>query len=224
MHKHFGQDEILLIIRGTVLVHLGDQERDLHAGGTGFIPAYTWVRVDNMGTEIASVVGMVSRPDSRITCDANQCRQTKNRYLFRHKRTKSASTKEMSSTGDLETKSPKSEAEIRQPALLSYAAFSSRMAAFTLAARSAGIGSMPCSVRAWSAHFCRTSRSVSPRATKSQSTPTSLHLITLDIRFLLLASTIGRPNSDGWRGRRACCQRPAETTPFLCAPFLGQTS
>src|SRR4029077_4809842 len=33
-HKHLGQDEIVYIEKGTVHVHLGDQERDLHAGGT----------------------------------------------------------------------------------------------------------------------------------------------------------------------------------------------
>ena len=40
-HKHLGQDEILYIEKGAVHVHLGDQQRDLHAGGTVFIPAYT---------------------------------------------------------------------------------------------------------------------------------------------------------------------------------------
>ena len=34
MHKHLGQDEILYIVKGTVHAHVGDQERDLHAGGT----------------------------------------------------------------------------------------------------------------------------------------------------------------------------------------------
>jgi quercetin dioxygenase-like cupin family protein len=41
-HQHLGQDEILYIEKGTVHVHLGEQERDLHAGGTVFIPAHTW--------------------------------------------------------------------------------------------------------------------------------------------------------------------------------------
>ena len=39
MHKHLGQDEILYIVKGTVHAHVGDQERDVHAGGTVFIPA-----------------------------------------------------------------------------------------------------------------------------------------------------------------------------------------
>jgi quercetin dioxygenase-like cupin family protein len=61
-HRHLGQDEILWIERGTVQVHLGDQERDLHAGGTVFIPAYTWVSVKNAGTETAGVVFIFSAP------------------------------------------------------------------------------------------------------------------------------------------------------------------
>lgn len=38
-HKHLEQDEIVLIQAGTAHVRLGDQERDLHAGGMVFIPA-----------------------------------------------------------------------------------------------------------------------------------------------------------------------------------------
>ena len=61
-HKHLGQDEILYIEKGAVHVHLGDQQRDLHAGGTVFIPAYTWVSVKNAGTETAGVVFLFSAP------------------------------------------------------------------------------------------------------------------------------------------------------------------
>ena len=72
MHKHLGQDEILYILKGTVHVHLGDQERDLHAGGTVFIPAYTWVSVKNAGTETASVVFVFSAPgfENYMRCDS----------------------------------------------------------------------------------------------------------------------------------------------------------
>ena len=62
LHKHLAQDEIVYIEKGTVHVHLGNQERDLHAGGTVFIPAYTWVSVKNAGTETASVVFVFSAP------------------------------------------------------------------------------------------------------------------------------------------------------------------
>jgi hypothetical protein len=33
----------VLIQAGTAHVQVGDQQRDLHAGGLLFIPAYTWV-------------------------------------------------------------------------------------------------------------------------------------------------------------------------------------
>lgn len=61
-HKHLMQDEMLYIEKGTVHVHVGDQEGDLHAGGTVFIPANTWVSVKNAGPETASVVGIFSAP------------------------------------------------------------------------------------------------------------------------------------------------------------------
>jgi quercetin dioxygenase-like cupin family protein len=46
-HKHLGQDEIVFIQSGTAHVQLGDQERDLHAGGMAFIPAHSWVSIQN---------------------------------------------------------------------------------------------------------------------------------------------------------------------------------
>lgn len=71
-HEHLGQDEILYIVKGTVHVHLGVQERDLHAGGTVFIPAHTWVEVKNAGTETVSVVGVFSAPgfEDYLRCDS----------------------------------------------------------------------------------------------------------------------------------------------------------
>ena len=56
-HKHLGQDT-----RKRSRSNVGDRERDLHAGGTVFIPAYTWVRVKNVGPGIVSVVGVFSAP------------------------------------------------------------------------------------------------------------------------------------------------------------------
>jgi len=71
-HQHVAQDELLWIEKGTVHVHLGDQERDLHAGGMVFIPAYTWVSVKNAGTETASVVFIFSAPafESYMRCES----------------------------------------------------------------------------------------------------------------------------------------------------------
>ncbi len=71
-HKHLGQDEIVYIEKGTAHVQLGNQERDLHAGGTVFIPAYTWVSVKNSGTETVSVVFVFSAPgfENYMRCDS----------------------------------------------------------------------------------------------------------------------------------------------------------
>jgi mannose-6-phosphate isomerase-like protein (cupin superfamily) len=72
MHKHLGQDEILYILKGTVHAHVGDQEGDVYAGGTVFIPALTWVNVKNAGTDTASVVFVFSAPgfENYMRCDS----------------------------------------------------------------------------------------------------------------------------------------------------------
>jgi quercetin dioxygenase-like cupin family protein len=71
-HRHLEQDEILYIVKGTVHAHVGDQERDLHAGGTVFIPANTWVDVKNAASETASVVFVFSAPgfENYMRCDS----------------------------------------------------------------------------------------------------------------------------------------------------------
>jgi quercetin dioxygenase-like cupin family protein len=71
-HRHLAQDEILLIHSGTALVWLGDQERDLHAGGLVFIPANTWVSAKNIGTEPISLTFIFSAPgfDDTMRCNS----------------------------------------------------------------------------------------------------------------------------------------------------------
>ena len=61
-HRHLAQDEILLIQSGTAHVWLGDQERDLHAGGLVFIPANTWISAKNIGTEPINLTFVFSAP------------------------------------------------------------------------------------------------------------------------------------------------------------------
>lgn len=71
-HQHLGQDEILYITTGTVHVHLGGRERDLHAGGTVFIPAYTWVSVKNVGAGTVGLVAVFSAPgfENLMRCES----------------------------------------------------------------------------------------------------------------------------------------------------------
>ena len=71
-HKHLQQDEIVLIEKGTIHAHVGDQERDLHAGGMVFIPAFTWVSLKNTCNETASIVGIFSAPgfEDHMRCES----------------------------------------------------------------------------------------------------------------------------------------------------------
>jgi mannose-6-phosphate isomerase-like protein (cupin superfamily) len=71
-HKHLEQDEIVLIEKGTIHAHIGDQERDLHAGGMVFIPQRTWVSLKNTGTEPASIVAIFSAPgfEDHLRCES----------------------------------------------------------------------------------------------------------------------------------------------------------
>jgi quercetin dioxygenase-like cupin family protein len=72
LHKHLGQDEIVTIQTGTVHVHLGDQERDLHAGGMVFIPAYTWVSIKPVGNDTVSMDFVFSAPgfENLMRCES----------------------------------------------------------------------------------------------------------------------------------------------------------
>jgi mannose-6-phosphate isomerase-like protein (cupin superfamily) len=71
-HKHLEQDEIVLIEKGTIHAHVGDQERDLRPGGMVFIPQHTWVSLKNTGTEPASIVAIFSAPgfEDHLRCES----------------------------------------------------------------------------------------------------------------------------------------------------------
>lgn len=61
-HKHPDADEILLLQTGTARVHLGNAVRDVHAGAIVFIPAGTWISVDNIGHDGINLVFIFSAP------------------------------------------------------------------------------------------------------------------------------------------------------------------
>ena len=61
-HKHPESDEILFFLNGTGRVHLGDAVRIVHAGATVFIPANTWISVDNTGGDVMSTIAIFSAP------------------------------------------------------------------------------------------------------------------------------------------------------------------
>jgi len=70
-HRHLGQDEILLLQTGTAHVWLGEQERDVHAGGLVFIPAHTWIGLKNTGSEPISLTFIFSAPGFEDTMRCN---------------------------------------------------------------------------------------------------------------------------------------------------------
>jgi quercetin dioxygenase-like cupin family protein len=70
-HRHLVQDEIVLIHTGTAHVWLGDQERDLHAGGLVFIPENTWISAKNIGTALISLTFVFSAPGFEDTMRCN---------------------------------------------------------------------------------------------------------------------------------------------------------
>jgi len=70
-HRHLAQDEIVLLHSGKAHVWLGDQERDLHAGGLVFIPANTWISLKNVGAEPISLTFIFSAPGFEDTMRCN---------------------------------------------------------------------------------------------------------------------------------------------------------
>ena len=70
-HRHLIQDEIVLIQSGKARVWLGDQERDLQAGGLVFIPANTWVSLKNIGSEPVNLTFVFSAPGFEDTMRCN---------------------------------------------------------------------------------------------------------------------------------------------------------
>ena len=70
-HRHLIQDEILLIEGGTAHVWLGEEERDLHAGGLVFIPANTWISGKNIGASPIALTFVFSAPGFEETMRCN---------------------------------------------------------------------------------------------------------------------------------------------------------
>jgi quercetin dioxygenase-like cupin family protein len=61
-HRHPAADEIIFLQTGTARVHLADTVRVVHGGATVFIPADTWISVENIGSDNMSLVGIFSEP------------------------------------------------------------------------------------------------------------------------------------------------------------------
>jgi quercetin dioxygenase-like cupin family protein len=51
VHRHPHADELILIQSGTGRVTLGEQVKEVHAGGIVFIPSDTWIGMENTGKD-----------------------------------------------------------------------------------------------------------------------------------------------------------------------------
>jgi quercetin dioxygenase-like cupin family protein len=58
LHRHERHEEALFIHRGQVTVTLGERRMGGEAGTFVYIPAGTWIEVENTGQQTASVVGI----------------------------------------------------------------------------------------------------------------------------------------------------------------------
>jgi len=108
-HRHLVQDEILLIQSGTAHVVLGEQERDLHAGGLVFIPANTWISGKNIGTEPIALTFIFSAPgfEDTMRCNSGPANESPTQ-ITQEERKKTAPTKGMPNTKTCK-KSPRNE-------------------------------------------------------------------------------------------------------------------
>jgi quercetin dioxygenase-like cupin family protein len=61
-HRHPEADEILYMQSGTARVHLGEAVKDMDAGATIFIPANTWISVNNIGSDAVNLACIFSAP------------------------------------------------------------------------------------------------------------------------------------------------------------------
>jgi quercetin dioxygenase-like cupin family protein len=63
VHRHEVHEEILFVHRGQVTVRLGEREAVAPAGTTVYIPAGTWISVQNAGRDTATVVAVFAQAE-----------------------------------------------------------------------------------------------------------------------------------------------------------------
>jgi quercetin dioxygenase-like cupin family protein len=61
-HRHPSADELVFINSGTARVHLGNAERDVHAGAVVFIPMNTWISLHFSGRDSTNITFVFSSP------------------------------------------------------------------------------------------------------------------------------------------------------------------
>ena len=63
VHRHEVHEEVLFVHRGEVMIRLDDREAVAPAGSTVYIPAGTWIGVQNTGGDTATVVGIFGQAE-----------------------------------------------------------------------------------------------------------------------------------------------------------------
>ena len=61
LHRHELHEELLFVHRGQVAVRLGERETVAPAGTTVYIPAGTWIGVQNVGRDTATTVAVFAQ-------------------------------------------------------------------------------------------------------------------------------------------------------------------
>jgi quercetin dioxygenase-like cupin family protein len=61
-HRHHHMEEIVIVQSGDVVARIGDQQRRVGPGAMAFGPPNTWMCFENVGTEVARVMWIFSRP------------------------------------------------------------------------------------------------------------------------------------------------------------------
>jgi quercetin dioxygenase-like cupin family protein len=61
-HRHHHMEEIVIIQSGDVLAEIGDRQRRVGPGAMAFGPPNTWMSFQNVGTSVATVTWIFSRP------------------------------------------------------------------------------------------------------------------------------------------------------------------
>ena len=63
MHRHELHEEIVFVHRGQVTIRLGERETVASAGSTVYIPAGTWIGVQNTGRDTATTVAVFAQAE-----------------------------------------------------------------------------------------------------------------------------------------------------------------
>ena len=62
LHRHLEEEEILLVQRGSLMIHLGDRVERAGTGATVFVPRGVWIGLMNISADTAAIVYIFNEP------------------------------------------------------------------------------------------------------------------------------------------------------------------